>query len=100
MPHLLLSWGPAGLVTVDLSDDRRVVLVFAQADQAARAAQVVASQAGQAVDVIEVDAEGGDLAGAIEVLLGMGGHEGEVLVTFPGEALFQGIVAELEGSPG
>ncbi|MCK6502044.1 hypothetical protein L6R53_01335 [Myxococcota bacterium] len=97
MPHLLLSWGPAGLVTVDLSDDRRVVLAFADPEQAARAGRAVAEQSGQEVEVIEVEAEGGDLAGAIEVLLGMVGHDGEVRVTFPGEALFEGIVAELEG---
>lgn len=97
MPHLVLSWGPTGLVTVDLSDERRVVLVFEQPELAARVAQAVASQAGQEVEVVEVDAEEGDLAGAIEVLLGIGGHDGQVLVAFPGEPLFEGIVGELEG---
>ena len=95
MVHHILSWGQAGLVTVDLDDERRVVLVFVDPDQAGRAGQAVATQAGQPVEVVEIDADADGISGALEVLLGISGAEVELLAVFPGDRLFEQLAAEL-----
>lgn len=95
MPKHILSWTDSRLVTIDLEDDRRVVLVFDTAQQAATVGRTIAQQAARDVQVAEIDAPDDGISAAVDVLLGISDTDAELVTAFPGDELFDLLVAQL-----
>lgn len=92
MPHLMLSWVDSGLVTVDLDDGRAVCLVLPDQELAEGLGRAVMRASGRQVEVVEIDAPADGMEAALEVLLGIAGHEQQVQVLFPEDPRWRAVV--------
>ncbi len=95
MSHHILTWAGAGLVTIDLDDGRRVVLVFTDPEAAGVAGAAVQRAADQPVEVAEVDVPADKLEDALDVLLGIAGSPADLALVFPGDPLFAAVLSQL-----
>ena len=97
MNQFLLAWTDDGsLVSVELSNDQRVVLVFADEQQAtAVGARIAGLSVGRRLDVLTLESTADDLHYALSTYADVRADLAELTPALPGEPLFEAIVGQL-----
>lgn len=97
MQQFLLAWADDGsLVSVDLSNDVRVVLVFDDIDQASAVGERIAGLSpGRDLQMLEMDTSADDLHYALSTYADMRSDLSALTPALPGDPVFEGIVRGL-----